>query len=81
MTDWMASQRFDSAPLRWYVNYACRDDYGASLADVSAWSGLFYFAARKKDVGLAVVAITERRLPFSTGEVVNVDGGFHLRRL
>ena len=34
-----------------------------------------------EDVGLAVVAIAEGRLPFSTGEVVNVDGGFHLRRL
>jgi len=34
-----------------------------------------------EDVGLAVSAIAEGRLPFSTGEVINVDGGFHLRRL
>jgi 3-oxoacyl-[acyl-carrier protein] reductase len=34
-----------------------------------------------EDVGRAVVAIAEDRLPFSTGEVINVDGGFHLRRL
>jgi len=34
-----------------------------------------------QDVGLAVMAIVEDRLPFSTGEVINVDGGFHLRRL
>ncbi len=33
------------------------------------------------DVGRAVVAITEGLLPFSTGEVINVDGGFHLHRL
>ena len=33
------------------------------------------------DVGQAVVAIAEGRLGFSTGEVINVDGGFHLRRL
>jgi 3-oxoacyl-[acyl-carrier protein] reductase len=33
------------------------------------------------DVGRAVVAIAEDTLPFSTGEVINVDGGFHLRRL
>src|SRR5207253_6534190 len=46
MTDWMASQRFDSAPLRWYVNYACRDDYGALAKDTSAWAGIHYFAAR-----------------------------------
>jgi NAD(P)-dependent dehydrogenase (short-subunit alcohol dehydrogenase family) len=34
-----------------------------------------------EDVGKAVVAIAEGLLPFSTGEVINVDGGFHLRRL
>ena len=33
------------------------------------------------DVGLAVVAIAQDLLPFSTGEVINVDGGFHIRRL
>lgn len=34
-----------------------------------------------EDVGRAVAAIAEDRFPFSTGEVINVDGGFHLRRL
>ncbi len=34
-----------------------------------------------EDVGLAVAAIAEDRFPFSTGEVINVDGGFHIRRL
>ena len=34
-----------------------------------------------EDVGKAVVAIAQDLLPFSTGEVINVDGGFHLRRL
>ncbi|GAB4464779.1 MAG: 3-ketoacyl-ACP reductase [Anaerolineae bacterium] len=33
------------------------------------------------DVARAVLAIAEGYLPFSTGEVINVDGGFHLRRL
>jgi NAD(P)-dependent dehydrogenase (short-subunit alcohol dehydrogenase family) len=33
------------------------------------------------DVAKAVVAIAKGLLPFSTGEVINVDGGFHLRRL
>ncbi|MGE3310666.1 MAG: 3-ketoacyl-ACP reductase [Limisphaerales bacterium] len=33
------------------------------------------------DVGRAVAAIAEDLLPFSTGEVINVDGGFHLRTL
>ncbi|MBX3276655.1 MAG: 3-ketoacyl-ACP reductase [Acidobacteria bacterium] len=34
-----------------------------------------------EDVGRAVAAIASGNLPFSTGEVINVDGGFHLRRL
>jgi NAD(P)-dependent dehydrogenase (short-subunit alcohol dehydrogenase family) len=33
------------------------------------------------DVAQAVVAIANRAFPFSTGEVINVDGGFHLRIL
>jgi 3-oxoacyl-[acyl-carrier protein] reductase len=34
-----------------------------------------------EDVGRAVAAIATGMFPFSTGEVINVDGGFHLRRL
>jgi predicted NAD/FAD-dependent oxidoreductase len=32
--------------LRWYLDYCCRDDYGAGSASVSAWAGLHYFASR-----------------------------------
>jgi NAD(P)-dependent dehydrogenase (short-subunit alcohol dehydrogenase family) len=34
-----------------------------------------------EDVGKAVAAIADGAFPFSTGEVINVDGGFHIRRL
>ena len=34
-----------------------------------------------EDVGKTVSALVQGLLPFSTGEVLNVDGGFHLRRL
>src|SRR5262245_29744345 len=34
-----------------------------------------------QDVGKAVAAIASGLFPFSTGEVFNVDGGYHLRRL
>lgn len=34
-----------------------------------------------EEVGKAVAAIAQDAFPFSTGEVFNVDGGFHLRRL
>jgi 3-oxoacyl-[acyl-carrier protein] reductase len=34
-----------------------------------------------EDVGRACAAILDGGLPFSTGDVINIDGGFHLRRL
>ncbi len=34
-----------------------------------------------QDVALACVAIAEGAFPFSTGEVINIDGGQHLQRL
>lgn len=49
MTQWLEKENFDSPYLRWYVDYACRDDYGAGAADTSAWAGLHYFAAREHD--------------------------------
>jgi predicted NAD/FAD-dependent oxidoreductase len=32
--------------LRWYLDYCCRDDFGAGIARVSAWAGIHYFASR-----------------------------------
>ncbi|MGZ8217168.1 NAD(P)-binding protein [Methylomagnum sp.] len=46
MRDWLAGQGLDSPYLHWYVNYACRDDFGCDHGDTSAWAGLHYFASR-----------------------------------
>lgn len=46
MASWMDSQGFTSELLRWYVNYACRDDYGTTFDETSAWAGVHYFASR-----------------------------------
>ena len=46
MEAWMRQQGWDSRPLLWYVDYCCRDDFGAHSADVSAWAAVHYFAAR-----------------------------------
>ncbi|MBJ2164617.1 FAD-dependent oxidoreductase [Acidovorax sp. IB03] len=43
---WLLQQGLDDAHLRWYLDYCCRDDYGAGMARVSAWAGLHYFASR-----------------------------------
>jgi monoamine oxidase len=46
MRDWLLGQGFDAPSLHWYVNYACRDDYGTDYAETSAWAGIHYFACR-----------------------------------
>lgn len=46
MAAWLDRNGYRSAGLRWYVEYACRDDFGGSLEEVSAWAGLQYYAAR-----------------------------------
>jgi monoamine oxidase len=43
---WLAAERLDDPRLRWYLDYCCRDDYGAGADQVSAWAGLHYFASR-----------------------------------
>ncbi len=51
MAEWMRARGFTSARLRWLVDYGCRDDYGLSVEQASAWAGLFYFASRMKGPG------------------------------
>ena len=46
MAAWMAANGFDAPWLLWWVDYACRDDFGARAEATSAWAGLHYFAAR-----------------------------------
>lgn len=43
---WLDAQGIHDPPLRWYLDYCCRDDYGANSTEVSAWAGLHYFASR-----------------------------------
>lgn len=46
MQTWLHQQQLDSQPLHWYINYACRDDYGTHYSQISAWAGIHYFASR-----------------------------------
>ena len=43
---WLDGQGLHAPALRWYLDYCCRDDYGAGTARISAWAGLHYFASR-----------------------------------
>ncbi|RLT42483.1 MAG: 3-ketoacyl-ACP reductase [Chloroflexi bacterium] len=47
---------------------------GDGLTPIRRWG-------QPADIAAAVVALAEGSFPFSTGEIFNVDGGFHLRRL
>jgi NAD(P)-dependent dehydrogenase (short-subunit alcohol dehydrogenase family) len=47
---------------------------GEGLTPIRRWG-------QPEDVARAVLALVEGYFPFSTGEVLNIDGGFHLRRL
>jgi monoamine oxidase len=44
--NWLDREGLDDPQLRWYLDYCCRDDYGAGAGSVSAWAGLHYFASR-----------------------------------
>lgn len=49
--DWLDGQGLTAPALRWWLEYATRDDYGTTLADTSAWAGLHYHCARRPDPG------------------------------
>jgi len=71
MRDWLLGQGFVSPQLHWYVDHACRDDYGAGSASVSAWAGAHYFACRD---GEASNAASETVLTAPEGNAWLVDG-------
>ena len=53
MLEYVRSQGWHSPRLDWLIDYACRDDYGTSVAHVSAWAGIHYYACRYYDRRIA----------------------------
>lgn len=51
MADWMEARGLRSRRLRWFVEYACRDDYATSLETTSAFAALHYYACRTEGAG------------------------------
>lgn len=43
---WLRDEGLVDVHLRWYLDYCCRDDFGADSHHVSAWAGIHYFASR-----------------------------------
>jgi len=52
MHDWLHERGWRSERLHWLVDYSCRDDYGLSARETSAWAGLLYFVARQAAPGV-----------------------------
>lgn len=69
---WLDAKGLRSERLRWMVDYACRDDYGSTLDDTSAWAALFYYAARQRTPGAEAQPVVT--WPEGNGRLVN-----HLR--
>jgi protoporphyrinogen oxidase len=49
--DYLNDQGYHSEELHWFLDYCCRDDFGAGSDKVSAWAGIHYFAGRKAKPG------------------------------
>lgn len=69
MGEWMNQRGLVSPRLRWWVNYACRDDYGMTVNQTSAWAGLFYFCARVLKPGVESQSLIT--WPEGNGRLVN----------
>jgi NAD(P)-dependent dehydrogenase (short-subunit alcohol dehydrogenase family) len=48
--------------------------FAEGLAPINRWG-------EPSDIGKAVVAVAQGLFPYSTGQVFNVDGGFHIQRI
>ncbi|MCA8920156.1 MAG: NAD(P)/FAD-dependent oxidoreductase, partial [Planctomycetes bacterium] len=55
---WLEEQGYTRPRVRWYFDYACRDDYGCTTETTSAWAGLHYFCARHTTEPTRDVALT-----------------------
>ncbi|WP_374501872.1 NAD(P)-binding protein [Zoogloea sp.] len=44
--DWLVARGYSAPSLHIWLDYVCRDEYGAGPEHVSAWAGLHYFAGR-----------------------------------
>jgi len=51
MGEWLRARGLNSPRLLWLIDYSCRDDYGLTVNQTSAWAGLFYFASRVSSGG------------------------------
>lgn len=44
--EYLQNNQYQSVFLHWYLDYCCKDDYGSSIGQTSAWAAFHYFASR-----------------------------------
>lgn len=49
--EYLTKEKYESEELLWFLDYCCRDDFGAGSDRISAWAGIHYFAGRKATPG------------------------------
>ena len=69
IADWLNARGLNSPRLRWWIDYACRDDYGMTFEQTSAWAGLFYFCSRVVKPGVESQSLIT--WPEGNGHLVN----------
>lgn len=45
--EFLTKEGFTDTYISWYLDYCCRDDFGAGTHKISAWAGVNYFASHK----------------------------------
>jgi glycine/D-amino acid oxidase-like deaminating enzyme len=80
--EWLSREGLRSPAMRWYADYATRDDYGALARDTSAWAGLHYFASREaNDTGVLTWpegnAWIARRLATKLSRYISTNAAVH----
>lgn len=58
MKEWMLNNKFTDKDLWTYIDYCCKDDFGIGIDFISAWAGIFYFAARKHNSSQSDAVLT-----------------------
>lgn len=46
IAEYLKQENYTSNFLVWYINYCCKDDYGTSIENTSAWAAFHYFSSR-----------------------------------
>lgn len=80
--EWLAREGLRSPAMRWYADYATRDDYGALARDTSAWAGVHYFASREPGDGGVLTwpegnAWIARRVAAKLARYITTDAAVH----